>query len=41
MTFRQDADFADEMQAAFEAWYAYFSTGKAEHFFALMQSLQQ
>ncbi len=22
-----------------EAWYAYFSTGKAEHFFALMQSL--
>ena len=24
-----------------EAWYAYFSTGKAEHFFALMQSLQQ
>lgn len=24
-----------------EAWYAYFSTGKAEHFFALMQSVQQ
>ena len=24
-----------------EAWYAYFSTGKPEHFFALMQSLQQ
>lgn len=24
-----------------EAWYAYFSTGKAEHFFALMQSLEQ
>ena len=24
-----------------EAWYAYFSTGKAEHFFALMQNLQQ
>ncbi len=23
-----------------EAWYAYFSTGKPEHFFALMQSLQ-
>lgn len=22
-----------------EAWYAYFSTGKAEHFFALMQSV--
>lgn len=22
-----------------EAWYAYFSTGKSEHFFALMQSL--
>lgn len=22
-----------------EAWYAYFSTGKAEHFFALMQTL--
>ncbi|MDL2318732.1 glutamine amidotransferase [Eubacteriales bacterium OttesenSCG-928-A19] len=22
-----------------EAWYAYFSTGRAEHFFALMQSL--
>lgn len=24
-----------------EAWYAYFSTGKPEHFFALMQSVQQ
>lgn len=24
-----------------EAWYAYFSTGKAEHFIALMQSLEQ
>ncbi len=24
-----------------EAWHAYFSTGKAEHFFALMQSLPQ
>lgn len=24
-----------------EAWHAYFSTGKAEHFFALMQSLEQ
>ncbi|MCR5079865.1 MAG: glutamine amidotransferase [Treponema sp.] len=24
-----------------EEWYAYFSTGKAEHFFALMQSVQQ
>ena len=24
-----------------EAWYAYFSTGKAEHFFALMQNVQQ
>lgn len=24
-----------------EAWYAYFSTGKEEHFFALMQSLEQ
>lgn len=24
-----------------EAWYAYFSTNKAEHFFALMQSLSQ
>ncbi len=24
-----------------ESWYAYFSTGKAEHFFALMQSVQQ
>lgn len=24
-----------------EAWYAYFSTGKPEHFFALMQSIQQ
>lgn len=24
-----------------EAWYAYFSTGKAEHFFALMQTVQQ
>ena len=24
-----------------EAWYAYFSTGKAEHFFTLMQSVQQ
>lgn len=24
-----------------EVWYAYFSTGKAEHFFALMQSVQQ
>ena len=23
-----------------EAWHAYFSTGKAEHFFALMQSVQ-
>lgn len=23
-----------------EAWYAYFSTGKPEHFFALMQSVQ-
>lgn len=23
-----------------EAWYAYFSTGKAEHFFALMQSVK-
>ena len=23
-----------------ESWYAYFSTGKPEHFFALMQSLQ-
>lgn len=23
-----------------EAWYAYFSTGKAEYFFALMQSIQ-
>ena len=22
-----------------EAWYAYFSTGEARHFFALMQSL--
>lgn len=24
-----------------QAWYAYFNTGKAEHFFAMMQSLQQ
>jgi len=24
-----------------EAWYAYFSTGKAERFFAMMQSLEQ
>ena len=24
-----------------EAWYEYFSTGNAEHFFALMQSVQQ
>ena len=23
-----------------EAWHAYFSTGSAEHFFALMQTLQ-
>ena len=23
-----------------EEWYAYFSTGKAEHFFALMQTVQ-
>lgn len=28
-------------QETLEAWYAYFSTGKAEHFFALMQSLEQ
>ncbi len=24
-----------------ESWYAYFSTGKPEHFFALMQTMQQ
>ncbi len=27
-------------QETMEAWYAYFSTGEAQHFFALMQSLQ-
>ena len=30
--------FRDE---TLEAWYAYFSTGKAEHFFRLMQTIQQ
>lgn len=26
-------------QDTLEAWYAYFSTGEAQHFFALMQTL--
>ena len=27
-------------ESTLEAWYAYFSTGEPQHFFALMQTLQ-
>ncbi len=38
---KQILEYLDVFEAdTLEAWYQYFSTGKPEHFFALMQSIQ-